>query len=157
MDLHTTSTSPTHIISHGLSSMSQQQQQHVRRVLSHNRTIFRRQALSEISGSLGDLGTFLPIVIALTEGQQISLTTTLILTGIYNILTGMFFGIPLPVQPMKAIAAVAILKSLTAGQTAAAGIFVGIVIDATGQTGSVFPMVAGASLLGAVTILFVNK
>jgi len=104
--------------------MSQQQQQHVRRVLSHNRTIFRRQALSEISGSLGDLGTFLPIVIALTEGHQISLTTTLILTGIYNILTGMFFGIPLPVQPMKAIAAVAILKSLTAGQTAAAGIFV---------------------------------
>lgn len=104
--------------------MNQQQQQHVRPVLSHNRLIFRRQALSEISGSLGDLGTFLPIVIALTEGHQISLTTTLILTGIYNILTGMFFSIPLPVQPMKAIAAVAILKSLTAGQTAAAGIFV---------------------------------
>ncbi|KEF62738.1 uncharacterized protein A1O9_00711 [Exophiala aquamarina CBS 119918] len=104
--------------------MSQQQQQHVRRALSHNRTTFRRQAISEISGSLGDLGTFLPIVIALTEGHQISLTTTLILTGIYNILTGIFFGIPLPVQPMKAIAAVAILKSLTAGQTAAAGIFV---------------------------------
>ncbi|ETI24785.1 hypothetical protein G647_04155 [Cladophialophora carrionii CBS 160.54] len=91
---------------------------------AHNLSTFRRQPWNEISGSLGDLGTFLPIVIALAEGHQISLTTTLIFTGVYNILTGAFFGIPLPVQPMKAIAAVAILKSLTAGQTAAAGLFV---------------------------------
>ena len=92
--------------------------------LAHNMATFRRQPLAEISGSLGDLGTFLPIVIALSEGHQISLTTTLIFTGIYNILTGLLFGIPLPVQPMKAIAAVAIFKSLSAGSTAAAGIFV---------------------------------
>ena len=96
----------------------------VRQSAAHNLATFRRQPWNEISGSLGDLGTFLPIVIALTEGQQISLTTTLIFTGICNILTGAFFGIPLPVQPMKAIAAVAILKSLTAGQIAAAGLFV---------------------------------
>ena len=91
---------------------------------AHNFSTFRKQPWTEISGSLGDLGTFLPIVIALTEGQQISLTTTLVFTGLYNILTGAFFGIPLPVQPMKAITAVAILKSLTAGEIAAAGIFV---------------------------------
>lgn len=96
----------------------------LRRLVAHNLAVFHQQPLTEISGSLGDLGTFLPIVIALTEGHQISLTTTLIFTGMYNILTGAFFGIPLPVQPMKAIAAVAILKSLSAGQIAAAGIFV---------------------------------
>ncbi|KAK7899876.1 hypothetical protein LTR67_003622 [Exophiala xenobiotica] len=96
----------------------------LRQLASHNLSTFRRQPLTEISGAFGDLGTFLPIVIALTEGHQISLTTTLVFTGIYNILTGAFFGIPLPVQPMKAIAAVSILKGLTAGQTAAAGIFV---------------------------------
>ncbi|KIX94971.1 uncharacterized protein Z520_09281 [Fonsecaea multimorphosa CBS 102226] len=99
-------------------------QARLRHLAVHNWSTFRRQPWNEISGSLGDLGTFLPIVIALTEGHQISLTTTLILTGLYNILTGACFGIPLPVQPMKAIAAVAILKSLTAGETAAAGIFV---------------------------------
>ncbi|KAJ9638000.1 hypothetical protein H2204_004590 [Knufia peltigerae] len=96
----------------------------LRQLAAHNLSTLRRQPFTEVSGSLGDLGTFLPIVIALTEGHQISLTTTLIFTGIYNILTGFFFGIPLPVQPMKAIAAVAILNDLTAGQTAAAGIFV---------------------------------
>ncbi|KAJ9603945.1 hypothetical protein H2200_011467 [Cladophialophora chaetospira] len=96
----------------------------LQRLAAHNLSTFRRQPWSEISGSLGDLGTFLPIVIALTEGHQISLTTTLIFTGVYNILTGAFFGIPLPVQPMKAIAAVVIFNQLTAGETAAAGIFV---------------------------------
>jgi hypothetical protein len=107
----------------------------LRAVYQHNLSTFRSQPLSEISGSLGDLGTFLPILIALTEGQQISLATTLIVTGIFNILTGVCFGIPLPVQPMKAIAAVAILKSLNAGEVAAAGLFVAtcvLVLTVTG-------------------------
>jgi Molybdate transporter of MFS superfamily len=90
----------------------------------HNLETFRQQPLAEISGSVGDLGTFLPIVIALTISHQISLPTTLIFTGIFNILTGCFFGIPLPVQPMKAIAAVALLNNFTAGEAQAAGIFV---------------------------------
>jgi hypothetical protein len=102
---------------------------------AHNLNTFRRQPLAEISGSLGDLGTFLPIVIAETIGHQISLSTTLIFTGVFNILTGLFFGIPLPVQPMKAIAAVAISKSFNAGQTAAAGIFVASCIFLFSVTG----------------------
>lgn len=110
-------------------------QARLRNLAAHNLSTFRRQPWAEISGSLGDLGTFLPIVIALTEGHQISLTTTLVFTGIYNILTGVVFGIPLPVQPMKAIAAVAILKSMTAGQIAAAGIFVSSCILVFSLTG----------------------
>lgn len=101
----------------------------------HNLTTFRRQPLAEISGSLGDLGTFLPIVIALTEGHQISLATTLIFSGLYNVATGFVFGIPLPVQPMKAIAAVAILNSLSATTLEAAGIFVSICILVFALTG----------------------
>jgi hypothetical protein len=107
----------------------------LRAIHDHNLSTFRSQPLSEISGSLGDLGTFLPIVIALTEGHQISLSTTLILTGIFNILTGVCFGIPLPVQPMKAIAAVAILKSLNTGEVAAAGLFVATCILVLTVTG----------------------
>jgi MFS superfamily sulfate permease-like transporter len=107
----------------------------LRSTYRHNVKTIRKQPLAEISGSLGDLGTFLPIVIALTLSHQISLSTTLIFTGVFNILTGCFFGIPLPVQPMKAIAAVALLKDFTAGQTQAAGIFVAacvLVFSATG-------------------------
>lgn len=117
---------------YGLFEMAQWK---LRNMYAHNINTFRSQPLAEISGSLGDLGTFLPIVIAETIGHQISLSTTLIFTGVFNILTGMFFGIPLPVQPMKAIAAVAIANSFTAGQTAAAGIFVASCIFIFSVTG----------------------
>jgi hypothetical protein len=100
----------------------------LREITSHNLRTFRNHYVSEISGSLGDLGTFLPIAIALAVNGTVSLSSTLIFSGIFNILTGLFFGIPLPVQPMKAIAAVAIARSFSNGTIAAAGIFVGLCI-----------------------------
>ncbi|PKA63431.1 Molybdate transporter 1 [Apostasia shenzhenica] len=45
---------------------------------------------------------------ALTLAKGLNLGTTLVFTGVYNILTGVLYGVPMPVQPMKSIAAVAI-------------------------------------------------
>lgn len=101
----------------------------------HNLRTFKHHYVSEISGSLGDLGTFLPIAIALAVNGTVSLASTLIFSGVYNILTGIYFGIPLPVQPMKAIAAVAIARSFSNGSIAAAGIFVGACILLFSVTG----------------------
>ncbi|GAB1200213.1 hypothetical protein APSETT444_009582 [Aspergillus pseudonomiae] len=106
-----------------------------RQISTHNLKTFRRNYVSEISGSLGDLGTFLPIAIALAINGTVSLSSTLIFSGLFNILTGLFFGIPLPVQPMKAIAAVAIARSFNNGTIAAAGIFVGACILIFSVTG----------------------
>jgi hypothetical protein len=39
---------------------------------------------------------------------QLDLGTTLVLTGAYNIASGMSFGIPMCVQPMSTIAAIAL-------------------------------------------------
>lgn len=88
-----------------------------------------------MSGSLGDLGTLLPLLIALTLTESISLSTTLVFTGLANILTGLFFGIPLPVQPMKAIAAVAVARSFSIKETSGAGLFVAGVIGLASVTG----------------------
>lgn len=74
---------------------------HARRINRHNIASFRRAPLGEISGSLGDLGTLLPLMIALAVQNSIDLGSTLVFSGIFNILTGLVFGIPLPVQPMK--------------------------------------------------------
>ena len=68
---------------------------------ANNVATFRSYPLSEISGSLGDLGTLLPLMIALAINNSISLSSTLVFSGLWNILTGVAFGIPLPVQPMK--------------------------------------------------------
>ncbi|KFY45718.1 hypothetical protein V495_02837 [Pseudogymnoascus sp. VKM F-4514 (FW-929)] len=100
-----------------------------RRFNANNWETLKRSPLAEISGALGDLGTLLPLMIALAVQNSISLSSTLVFSGLWNILTGAIFGIPLPVQPMKAIAAVAISRSFTISETVSAGFFVsGIVL-----------------------------
>ncbi|KAL8636843.1 MAG: hypothetical protein Q9226_009199, partial [Calogaya cf. arnoldii] len=103
----------------------------------HNLKTFLQQPLQEISGSFGDLGTLLPILIAYTDKNHagIDLSSTLVFTGLFNILTGLIFGIPLPVQPMKAIAAVALSRNLSKEEVASAGLFVAAVIGLLSVTG----------------------
>uniref|UniRef100_M8BNU8 Molybdate transporter 1 n=1 Tax=Aegilops tauschii TaxID=37682 RepID=M8BNU8_AEGTA len=67
-----------------------------------------RSAWSELNGAMGDLGTYIPIVLSLALSRHLDLGTTLIFTGIYNAVTGLVYGVPMPVQPMKAIAATAL-------------------------------------------------
>lgn len=74
---------------------------HLRRTTTYNVETFRRAPLAEISGSLGDLGTLLPLTIALAVQGSIGLGSTLVFSGLFNVLTGLAYGIPLPVQPMK--------------------------------------------------------
>lgn len=105
------------------------------RITQHNLQTFRNAPLNELSGSLGDLGTLLPLLVALTLSHSISLPATLLFTGASNILTGALFGIPLPVQPMKAIASIAIARSYSLQETAAAGIGVAAVVGIMSITG----------------------
>jgi hypothetical protein len=71
------------------------------KLTKHNLRTLRHAPLSEISGALGDLGTLLPLMIALALQGSISLPTTLVFSGVFNIATGAVFGLPLPVQPSK--------------------------------------------------------
>ena len=94
------------------------------RMHKHNIETLKVSPLAELSGSLGDLGTLLPLMVTLVLTGSISLPSTLLFTGAANIITGAIFGIPLPVQPMKAIAAVAIARKFTLEENASAGLVV---------------------------------
>ncbi|XP_031488239.1 molybdate transporter 1-like [Nymphaea colorata] len=96
-----------------------------------------RARWAEINGAMGDLGTFIPIVISLTLVNGLDLGTTLIFTGVYNVVTGALFGVPMPVQPMKSIAAAAIAegKSFGVPEIMAAGILTSAVVFLLGATG----------------------
>lgn len=119
---------------------------------------------AEVNGSLGDLGTFIPIVIALTLVNGLDLGTTLIFTGVCNIITGLLFGVPMPVQPMKAIAAVAITegKHLTIPEIMAAGICTAgtlLALGVTGLMGIIFrliplPVIRGVQLSQGLSFAF---
>ena len=92
-------------------------------------TMKEKWSTREANGSLGDLGTFLPLLMGLSMTQGLDLGTTLIFTGAYNVVTGFLFGIPMPLQPMKTIAAVALSeKPLSLNEVIAAGIFVSICV-----------------------------
>ncbi|KAF3006461.1 hypothetical protein E8E13_003262 [Curvularia kusanoi] len=101
----------------------------------HNVQTLKSQPLAELSGSLGDLGTLLPLMTALVITNSISLPSTLLFTGAANAFTGIAFGIPLPVQPMKAIAAVAIARKFTMEENAAAGLVVAALVGLFSITG----------------------
>ncbi|KAL7122150.1 hypothetical protein ACP275_01G027400 [Erythranthe tilingii] len=91
---------------------------------------------AELNGAMGDLGTYIPIVLALTLAKNLDLGTTLIFNGVYNFITGAIYGVPMPVQPMKSIAAVAI-SNPTFGipEVMAAGICTGAILFFLGATG----------------------
>ena len=76
----------------------------------------------ELSGSLGDLGLFISLVVAMATLTEMDFGIILIAAGAMNVATGFLFRQPIPVQPMKAIAAVAITEGLTPGSIMASGL-----------------------------------
>ncbi|MCJ1382250.1 hypothetical protein MMC17_005363 [Xylographa soralifera] len=109
----------------------------LRKIQQRNVKIFRERPLQEMSGAFGDLGTLMPLFLGLAKNGSISVQSTLVFMGLSNIITGVYFGIPLPVQPMKAIAAVAIAGKYTPPQLASAGLFVAAVVGFLSVTGLV--------------------
>lgn len=91
----------------------------------------------EAAGALGDLGTFIPLLVGMVHRCGLQLGPALFFAGLMNVVTGFAFGIPMPVQPMKAIATVAIAEGLTEAQILAAGILTGAVILLLALTGTV--------------------
>ncbi|WP_165700839.1 putative sulfate/molybdate transporter [Alienimonas californiensis] len=90
---------------------------------------------AEWSGGLGDLGTFLPVTVSLCLVCDLNLAAVMIWAGVLNAVTGLLFRQPIPVQPMKAIAALAIAGGLSAGAVRTAGMGTGLVVLLLGVLG----------------------
>ncbi len=84
--------------------------------------------LAEISGSMGNFGTVLPIVLGAALVSEVDLGPALLFFGIWYIVMGIHYGIPMSVEPMKAIGAIAIAEELTSGELAASGMILGAVL-----------------------------
>lgn len=87
-----------------------------------------RRFLLECSGACGDLGTFIPHVIGATTVASLAPAGVLFGFSAFMIATGLFYGLPLPVQPMKAISAVILTGGLRPGEVAAAGMMIGVML-----------------------------
>lgn len=82
----------------------------------------------EVSGSLGDLGVFIPLVVAVCVTSGLDIGIVLILAGILNVFTGILFRQPIPVQPMKALATIVIAEGLIKEELLAAGFILGVIL-----------------------------
>lgn len=91
---------------------------------------------NEITGAIGDSITVLPLVVALSLLTNISLPHVLIAFGVFQIVWGVKYGLPVSVEPMKALAALAIAGALTYAELALAGLILGVVLLVIGLTGT---------------------
>ena len=83
--------------------------------------------LSELAGSLGDFGTIIPLILAVALVSDVNARYILLFFGIWFILTGLYYRLPIPLEPMKAVAVIVIAGSISSGEIAAAGLILGVI------------------------------
>jgi len=71
-----------------------------------------RIGLGEVTGAVADLGTFVPLATALILVNGLDATSVLVCAGLLAIAAGVVFRVPFPVQPLKALTAVAVASGL---------------------------------------------
>lgn len=93
-------------------------------------------ALGEASGAVADLGVLVPIATALIVKNGLDAGTVLVGVGALYVAAGLYFRIPVPVQPIKAAAAIAIARNLPPATIGAAGLLLGLFLLALSVTGT---------------------
>lgn len=94
-------------------------------------TPFRLRSLNlrfdrnELAGSFGDIGTDFPLIVGMILACNLDTASTLTMFGLMQIATGLVYGIPMPVQPLKAMAVLMITQKLTGNILYGAGFAIG--------------------------------
>lgn len=91
-----------------------------------DRTGGLRFTWEELAGATGDFGTIFPIVLGVAIVSDVNLSVIFLFFGIFYIISGFFYRLPIPIEPMKAIGAVVIALGLSSGEIAIAGIIIGV-------------------------------
>jgi SulP family sulfate permease len=89
----------------------------------------------EFAGSLGDLGTLLPLSVGMILINNLSPSGIFMGVGLFYILSGIYFKVTTPVEPMKVISAYAIATGISASQIQASCLWVFILLIIIGSTG----------------------
>ena len=91
----------------------------------------------EFAGSLGDLGTILPLALGMILVNGLSAAGLFFSVGLFYIFTGLYFKITVPVQPMKVIGAYSIATMMTPEQVMASSVLMAVLLLVIGLTGTI--------------------
>jgi SulP family sulfate permease len=95
----------------------------------------RRPVVGDLSGAVADLGIFVPLVAALILVNGLRPGPLLLVAGLLSLLSGLWFRIPFPVQPLKALTALAVAQQLEPDVIHAAGLLIGLTLILLTVTG----------------------
>lgn len=98
-------------------------------------SLARKIPRSEISGAFADLGLLIPLEAALIAVNGLNPTSTLLGVGVVYIAAGWYFRLPVPVQPLKALAAIAIARELAPDVIAAGALLMSLSLVFLAATG----------------------
>lgn len=94
-----------------------------------------RFTIEEVSGAFGDSVTVIPLLIGIGLTTDANLAHLLFFFALFQIGTGLFYRLPMPVEPMKALAGLTIAGTLTYEEALAAGIVLGTMLLVSGTAG----------------------
>jgi MFS superfamily sulfate permease-like transporter len=81
---------------------------------------------NELAGSFGDVGTDLPLLIGMIVAAGLDAGGVFIVFGLAQILTGVVYGLPMPMQPLKAMAVLVITQRIGGEILFGAGLAIGL-------------------------------
>lgn len=108
-------------------------------VVASEETQIRRPRIrfdrNELSGAFGDIGTDFPLIAGMILTANLNPASVLTMFGLMQVLTGFLYGMPMPAQPLKAMAVLIIGGKATGAMLYGAGLAIGIVMLLLAVTG----------------------
>jgi MFS superfamily sulfate permease-like transporter len=83
---------------------------------------------NEWAGSFGDVGTDLPLLLGIVLASGLDAGHVFAVFGLLQIATGLLYGLPMPMQPLKAMAVLVISQKIAGGVLLGGGLAVGLVM-----------------------------
>lgn len=83
--------------------------------------------LRELAGSTGDFGTLFPMAIGYIAVCGLDPAGFLVMMGLANIVTGLAYRLPMPIEPMKVLAVVAISQAWSPSLISASALGTGVI------------------------------
>ncbi|MFA6028610.1 MAG: putative sulfate/molybdate transporter [Elusimicrobiota bacterium] len=96
-----------------------------------------RGLLGDVLGAFGDAGVLVPIFLALVALNGLPPARALILVGLTYLAAGAYFRLPVPVQPLKAMSAIAIAAGLDMFAIRSAAVWMGLILVTLSWTGTI--------------------
>ncbi|HZK77507.1 MAG TPA: putative sulfate/molybdate transporter [Gemmatimonadaceae bacterium] len=92
---------------------------------------------NELAGAFGDIGTDLPLIIGMILAAGLHSSSVLVMFGLMQFITALTYGMPMPVQPLKAVAVLVITQKIAPEVLYGGGLAIGIVMLVLAATGAI--------------------